>query len=100
LSRAYLVGNVLTFSTSLDVISDHSVDGNFMYDLQLTRFGGDPGKFLPQRRSVVRPSRPASKAQCNNGGWRNFPGFKNQGACVSFVATGGKQAARPQTRSN
>jgi hypothetical protein len=33
---------------------------------------------------------PTSKDQCKNGGWRNFPGFKNQGDCVSFVATGGK----------
>ena len=34
---------------------------------------------------------PTSKDQCQNGGWRNFPGFKNQGACVSIVATGGKK---------
>jgi len=34
---------------------------------------------------------PASKAQCKNGGWRNFPDFKNQGQCVSFVATGGEK---------
>jgi streptogramin lyase len=27
---------------------------------------------------------PTSKPQCRNGGWRNFPGFKNQGDCVSF----------------
>ena len=33
---------------------------------------------------------PTSMDQCKNGGWRNFPGFKNQGDCVSFVATGGK----------
>jgi hypothetical protein len=33
---------------------------------------------------------PTSKEQCKNGGWRNFPRFKNQGDCVSFVATGGK----------
>ena len=33
---------------------------------------------------------PTSKDQCKNGGWRNFPGFKNQGDCVSFVATKGK----------
>jgi hypothetical protein len=31
-----------------------------------------------------------NKEQCKNGGWRNFPGFKNQGDCVNFVATGGK----------
>jgi hypothetical protein len=32
---------------------------------------------------------PTAKDQCKNGGWRNFPGFKNQGDCVSFVATKG-----------
>jgi len=37
----------------------------------------------------AQPS-PTSKGQCQNGGWRNFPGFKNQGDCVSFVATKGK----------
>jgi hypothetical protein len=39
---------------------------------------------------VDAPALPTSKQQCKNGGWRNFPGFKNQGDCVSFVATGGK----------
>ena len=34
---------------------------------------------------------PTSKAQCMHGGWKNFgTTFKNQGDCVSFVATGGK----------
>ena len=34
---------------------------------------------------------PTSKAQCMNGGWKSFgTSFKNQGDCVSFVATGGK----------
>jgi hypothetical protein len=36
------------------------------------------------------PPLPTSKDQCRNGGWRTFGIFKNQGACVSFVATGGK----------
>jgi hypothetical protein len=36
------------------------------------------------------PVRPTTKAQCKNGGWRDFGVFKNQGDCVSFVATGGK----------
>ena len=40
--------------------------------------------------AVPRPV-PVSITQCKNGGWRNFPGFKNQGQCVSFVATGGKK---------
>jgi hypothetical protein len=30
-----------------------------------------------------------SKPQCKDGGWRSF-GFKNQGDCISFLATGGK----------
>jgi hypothetical protein len=34
---------------------------------------------------------PTSNDQCKNGGWQNFgTTFKNQGDCVSFVATGGK----------
>jgi hypothetical protein len=35
-------------------------------------------------------SLPTTTAQCKNGGWRTFGVFKNQGDCVSFVATGGK----------
>ena len=35
------------------------------------------------------PPLPTAKDQCKNGGWAQF-GFKNQGDCVSFVATGGK----------
>jgi hypothetical protein len=33
---------------------------------------------------------PASEDQCKGGGWRSFGVFKNQGDCVSFVTTGGK----------
>ena len=33
---------------------------------------------------------PTSKNQCKNGGWRKSGVFKNQGECVSFVATKGK----------
>jgi hypothetical protein len=33
---------------------------------------------------------PADKAACKNGGYRDFPQFKNQGDCVSFVTTAGK----------
>jgi uncharacterized delta-60 repeat protein len=28
---------------------------------------------------------PTSKDQCKNGGWHNFPQFKNQGQCIAFV---------------
>jgi hypothetical protein len=33
---------------------------------------------------------PTSKDECKHGGWRDFGVFKNQGDCVSFVATKGK----------
>jgi hypothetical protein len=82
-----LEGSVLTFSVDLSTISDHSVDGRFSYELLLTQFGAST-QFI-QNQSVVRPSGPTSKEQCTNGGWRNFTGFKNQGDCVSWVATHG-----------
>ena len=31
---------------------------------------------------------PTSKEQCKDGGWRTFPGFKNQGDCVSSLPAG------------
>ena len=41
---------------------------------------------------VSPPARvPSTKAQCKDGGWRAFPQFKNQGDCVSYVATKGKR---------
>jgi hypothetical protein len=33
---------------------------------------------------------PNDKDDCKDGGWESFGVFKNQGDCVSFVATGGK----------
>jgi DNA-binding beta-propeller fold protein YncE len=39
--------------------------------------------------AVTPPGRmPTSRDQCKDRGWRNFPQFKNQGDCVSFVETG------------
>ena len=40
---------------------------------------------------IDAPPLPTSKDQCKNNGWRNYASFKNQGQCVSFVATGGKK---------
>lgn len=37
------------------------------------------------------PPEPTSPDQCKHGGWRSFGDmFKNQGDCVSFVVTNGK----------
>jgi hypothetical protein len=56
----------------------------------------EPGAFGTQTLTsgdvvvVDAPPLPTTKDQCKNGGWKNFGVFKNQGDCVSFVATGGK----------
>ena len=34
------------------------------------------------------PPFPTSRDQCKNGGWRNFPQFKNEGQCIKFVQHG------------
>jgi hypothetical protein len=39
---------------------------------------------------TVQAALPTGKDQCKHGGWRDFGVFRNQGDCVSFVATGGK----------
>jgi hypothetical protein len=39
---------------------------------------------------VDAPQLPTSRDQCKNGGWRTYGVFKNQGDCVSFVATASK----------
>ncbi len=40
--------------------------------------------------TVIDASPLPSKDACKNGGWRSYGVFKNQGDCVSFVATGRK----------
>lgn len=41
---------------------------------------------------VDAPPLPTSTDQCNDGNWQGYGVFKNQGDCVSFVATGGKNS--------
>ncbi len=42
------------------------------------------------RVTSTAPPLPDTKDQCKKGGWKEYGVFKNQGDCVSFVATGGK----------
>jgi hypothetical protein len=55
-------------------------------------FAGDTSPWVFTQDYVINdaPRLPSSKDQCRNGGWRDFGVFKNQGDCVSFVATGGR----------
>jgi hypothetical protein len=40
---------------------------------------------------IDAPTVPTSKEQCKNGGWLNYPQFKNQGQCVAFVVKQARQ---------
>jgi hypothetical protein len=40
--------------------------------------------------TATEPLLPITKDDCKKGGWQSYGVFKNQGDCVSFVATGGK----------
>ncbi len=66
---------------------------NPLYDVEadLVNFNGTTYNFEPFVAAT-------DKDQCKNGGWMNLTdnngnSFKNQGDCVSFVATGGKNQA-------
>lgn len=53
----------------------------------------DPGEPLLETLNLpdpCAPPLPSSREQCKKGGWQSFGVFKNQGDCVSFVATRGK----------
>lgn len=79
-----LDGKILTISIQLESISDHSANGHFLYNLEVTEFGGLTN-FVHNSRSSIAPH-PSIKGQCINNGWKNF-GFENQGYCIKFVNT-------------
>ena len=51
---------------------------------------GDPCFATFKRLYAIAACGPANVNQCKNEGWRAYGIFKNQGDCVSFVETGGK----------
>jgi hypothetical protein len=59
-------------------------------DQDLTLFASSNAPPVGTQELTVTCSLPTTKEQCKNGGWRDFGVFKNQGDCVSFVATRGK----------
>jgi choice-of-anchor C domain-containing protein len=57
----------------------------------LTFASQTPGAYGPALDNVVIiETLPGNKNECKKGGWKTFGVFKNQGDCVSYVATGGK----------
>lgn len=68
-------------------IPDANLDGTFAFSV-------DQGAQLWTvfHENVLETSYPEGQAplQCKDGGWQSYGIFKNQGDCVSYVATGGK----------
>lgn len=65
-----LEGNVLSFSASPELISDQSVDGHFIYDLQIGQYGGMT-QYFRGLESIVDPrckDRPATIVGTNGNG--------------------------------
>jgi hypothetical protein len=71
------------------VVREEAVMGTTVILRGLTR---SPGHFANYTtwNFEIPPPLPATKDDCKNGGWESYGVFKNQGDCVSFVATGGK----------
>jgi hypothetical protein len=59
-------------------------------DVQLSPSIGSTWLEIPQASLLFRTYvERIGKEQCKSGGWHNFPQFRNQGNCVSFVAAHG-----------
>ena len=80
-------GNQVSFPTGTIQAVDMLIDVQGTADVSAITVNG-----ILQVPAPTGPTGPTSKDQCKKGGWKNFtnPSFKNQGDCVSFVATGGK----------
>ena len=79
-------GNQVPFPTGTIQAIDVLIDVEGTADLSDITVNG-------QLQVPEATSAPTTKDDCKNGGWQNFnPPFKNQGDCVSWVATKGKNA--------
>ena len=68
-----------------------SDSGNGFFSLEADAPGTTvPTIFFDETFDTSNGVLPADKDGCKNGGYRDFPQFKNQGDCVSFVTTQGK----------
>lgn len=86
-----------TYQDALNLVGSMKVTG-----MQLVV---DSGWLFPDQEQSIRVGtpvvsfkQPTASDQCKNGGWMAFsnPTFKNQGDCVSSVASKGKAGGNPQ----
>jgi uncharacterized membrane protein len=92
--QAAFVGNSSTGYQFLPITTESYTFGEAINDFGQVAgiYGNDDGT----THGFVAIRFPSTKADCMKGGWQTFGVFKNQGDCVSFVATGGSNAPAGQ----
>jgi hypothetical protein len=82
-----------TISTDRGIFSDHGLWGAALVHSSNDDFylDGFDAAFQSDLESPVQQL-PTTRAQCKNGGWRDYGLFKSQGDCVSFVRHQARQA--------
>ena len=82
---------MLSYQATIATAEGNFVDsGESQALLEINTFGGRHEVIFGETFSSqgVVPIVPTSKDQCKDGGWQQYPQFRNQGDCVSFVETG------------
>ena len=73
-------------STAGDIHPSLSADGTtLIFSSGRTGTLGGQDLYMTTREQIF----PTTKDDCKNDGWEKFGIYKNQGDCVSYVATGG-----------
>jgi hypothetical protein len=103
--------NVGSYNPSYDVLTDGVVFNDTTYNFELAPVVTPTPTLTPTPEVTPTPTptpsvmpsptpvpstTPTSKDACKDGGWESFnnPAFKNQGDCVSFVASEGKAGGK------
>jgi len=98
------ISDPCTWSTILAAFPDAEISGGTIFKAGSgwSSFDGNVDDFTIGVNGIdttydfeASPPAPTSKAECKNGGWQTYADaggnpFKNQGDCVSYVVTGGK----------
>jgi len=94
-------GTTIAFATDFGTLSANSA-GTTLGTASVTIGSSTPGtahvsaaldaQSVSTTVTFTTPPVPTSTDQCKKGGWQSYGNFKNQGDCVSFVATRGKNA--------
>jgi hypothetical protein len=87
-ASSIVAGSGITFPTGTISSVDVFIDVKGSADLTNIVFNG-----VTQVPAVTTVGPPTSKSACKHGGWKTFnnPTFKNQGRCVSYVASHGRK---------